>query len=163
MWILLNILAWFFNINIILGNLLETFEIFTNHLFCHWSGCAGCIVTPGRSLVLSALFCLFLCFRWYPDKVEEYIPTFYKIRYILVELYVAVMSIISQLKIYIDQINAANNIQKLAVKNIKITYLTNFGHCGGSCGRSWSLLLLLHLHLLLFLWLIHFLNHQLFT
>ena len=29
MWILLHILAYFFNINVILGNLLETFEIFT--------------------------------------------------------------------------------------------------------------------------------------
>ena len=53
MWILLHILAYFFNINVILGNLLETFEIFTNHLFCQRSGCAGCIVTPGRSLVES--------------------------------------------------------------------------------------------------------------
>ena len=38
---------------------------------------------------MSALFCLFLCFRSYPKKVEEYISTFYKIRYILEELYVA--------------------------------------------------------------------------
>ena len=51
MWILLHILAYFFNINVILGNLLETFEIFTNHLFCQRSGCAGCIVTPRRSLL----------------------------------------------------------------------------------------------------------------
>ena len=51
MWILLHILAYFFNINVILGNLLETFEIFTNHLFCQRSGCAGCIVTPRRSLI----------------------------------------------------------------------------------------------------------------
>ena len=51
MWILLHILAYFFNINVILGNLLETFEIFTNHLFRHWSGCAGYIVTPRRSLI----------------------------------------------------------------------------------------------------------------
>ena len=48
--ILLNIPAYFFNINIILGNLLETFKIFTKFLSCHLSGCAGCIVTPGRSL-----------------------------------------------------------------------------------------------------------------
>ena len=40
---------------------------------------------------MSALFCLFLCFRSYPEKLEEYIPTFYKIRYILEELCVAVM------------------------------------------------------------------------
>ena len=53
MWILLHILAYFFNINVILGNLLETFEIFTNHLFCQRSGCAGCIVTPRRSLPYS--------------------------------------------------------------------------------------------------------------
>ena len=50
-------------------------------------------------------------YRWnesisYPEKVEEYIPTFYKIRYILEELYVAVLWIISQLIIYIDQMNA---------------------------------------------------------
>ena len=30
---------------------METFEIFTNHLFRHWSGCARCIVTPRRSLL----------------------------------------------------------------------------------------------------------------
>ena len=34
-----------------------------------------------------------------------YIPTIYKIRYILEELYVAVMPIISRLIIYIDQLN----------------------------------------------------------
>ena len=45
MWILLHILAYFFNINVILGNLLDTFEIFTNHLFCQRSVCAGCIVS----------------------------------------------------------------------------------------------------------------------
>ena len=39
--------------------------------------------------------------------VEEYIPTFYKIKYILEELYLAVMWIISQLIIYIDQMNPA--------------------------------------------------------
>ena len=55
MWILLHILAYFFNINVILGNLLETFEIFTNHLFCQRSGCAGCIVTPRRSLIRMVL------------------------------------------------------------------------------------------------------------
>ena len=37
---------------------------------------------------MNGLVCLFLCFRSYPEKVEEYIPTFYKIRYILEELYV---------------------------------------------------------------------------
>ena len=57
---------------------------------------------------MSALFCLFLCFRSYPEKVEEYIPTFYKIRYILEELYVAVIWIISRLIICIDQLNAAH-------------------------------------------------------
>ena len=56
---------------------------------------------------MSALFCLFLSFRSYPEKVEEYIPIFYKIRYILEELYLAVMWIISQLIIYIDQMNTA--------------------------------------------------------
>ena len=40
---------------------------------------------------MSALFYLFVCFRSYPVKVEKYIPTFNKIRYILEELYVAVM------------------------------------------------------------------------
>ena len=53
---------------------------------------------------MSALFCLFLCFRSYPEKLEEYIPTFYKIRYILEESYVAVMRIISQLIIHITAI-----------------------------------------------------------
>ena len=56
---------------------------------------------------VSALSCLFLCFRSYPEKAEEYFPTVYKIRYILEELYVAVVRIISQLKIDIDQMNAA--------------------------------------------------------
>ena len=37
---------------------------------------------------MSALFCLFLYFRSYPEKLEEYIPTLYKIRYILEEFYV---------------------------------------------------------------------------
>ena len=35
---------------------------------------------------MSALFHLFLCFRSSPEKLEVYIPTFYKIRYILEEL-----------------------------------------------------------------------------
>ena len=39
---------------------------------------------------MSALFSLFLCFRSYSEKLEVYTPTFYKIRYILEELYVAV-------------------------------------------------------------------------
>jgi hypothetical protein len=56
---------------------------------------------------MSASFCLFLCFRSYPKKVEEYIPTFYKIRYILEDLYAAVMGIISQLIIYIDKMKTA--------------------------------------------------------
>ena len=55
---------------------------------------------------MSALFCLFLCFRSYSEKLEEYIPIFYQIRYILEELYVAVIWIISRLIIYIDQLNA---------------------------------------------------------
>ena len=29
---------------------------------------------------MSALFCPFLCFRSYPEKLEVYTPTFYKIR-----------------------------------------------------------------------------------
>jgi hypothetical protein len=56
---------------------------------------------------MSALFYRFLCFRSYPVKLEVYIPTFYKIRYILEELYVAVVWIISRLIIYIDQLNTA--------------------------------------------------------
>ena len=36
---------------------------------------------------MSALFCLFLCFTSYSEKLEEYIPTFYMIRYILEELF----------------------------------------------------------------------------
>ena len=54
---------------------------------------------------MSALFCLFLCFRSYPELLEVYIPTFYKIRYILEELYVADICFIGQLIIYIDQLN----------------------------------------------------------
>ena len=54
---------------------------------------------------MSALFCLFLCFRSYSEKLEEYIPTFYKIRYILEELYAAFIWIISRLIICIDQLN----------------------------------------------------------
>ena len=53
---------------------------------------------------MSALFCLFLC-RSYPEKLEVYNPTFYKINYILEELYVAVVWIISWLIIYIDQLD----------------------------------------------------------
>ena len=56
---------------------------------------------------MSALFYLFLCFRSYTIKLEVYIPTFYKIRYILEELYVALMWIISRLIIYIDQLKTA--------------------------------------------------------
>ena len=41
---------------------------------------------------MNALFCLFLYFRSYSEKLEEYIPTFYKIRSILEELYVAVIN-----------------------------------------------------------------------
>ena len=46
---------------------------------------------------MSAFFCLFLCFRSYSEKLEVYTPTYYKIRYILDELYVAVLWIISWL------------------------------------------------------------------
>ena len=56
---------------------------------------------------MSALFRLLLCFKSYPEKLEVYIPTFYKIGYILEELCVAVMLIISRLMIYIDQLNTA--------------------------------------------------------
>jgi hypothetical protein len=54
---------------------------------------------------MSALFRLFLCFRLYSEKLEEYIPAFYNIRYILEELYAVVIWIISRLIIYIDQLN----------------------------------------------------------
>ena len=64
---------------------------------------------------MSPLFCLFLCFRSYPEKLEVYIPTFYKIRYILEELYVAVTWIIIRLIIYIDQLNTAYKILLLVI------------------------------------------------
>ena len=56
---------------------------------------------------MSALFCLFLCFKSYSERLEFYIPIFYKIRYILEELYVALMQILSRLIIFIDQLNTA--------------------------------------------------------
>ena len=66
---------------------------------------------------MSALFCLFLCFRAYPEKLEEYIPTIYKIRYILEELYAAFMLIISRLIIPIDQLKATYvKVRRLKVK-----------------------------------------------
>ena len=58
-----------------------------------------------QNQVMSALFRLFLSFRSYREKLEEYVPTFYKIRDILEDLYVAVIWIISRLIIYIDQLN----------------------------------------------------------
>ena len=51
------------------------------------------------------LFCLFLCYTSYPEKLEVYIPKFYKIRCSLHELYVAVIWIMSQLIICIDELN----------------------------------------------------------
>ena len=54
---------------------------------------------------MSALFCLFLCFRSYSKKLVVYNPIFFKIRYILEELYLAVLWILSRLIIYIDQLN----------------------------------------------------------
>ena len=63
---------------------------------------------------MSALICLFLYFRSYREKLEEYNPTFYKIRYILEKLYVSVIRIISQLIIYIDQLNAGHVPKKWA-------------------------------------------------
>ena len=70
---------------------------------------------------MSALFCLFLWFRSYYEKLQEYIPTFYKIRYILEELYVAVMWIISRLIIYIDQLNTATVNKLLNTKSLLTT------------------------------------------
>ena len=57
---------------------------------------------------MSALFCLFLCSRSYSEKLEVYILKFYKIRYILHELYVVVIWTISQLIICIDQLNTVH-------------------------------------------------------
>ena len=71
---------------------------------------------------MSALFCLFLCFRSYPEKLEEYIPTFYKIGYILEELYVAVLWIISRLIIYIDQMNTAYQTKHVLGNTTYIMY-----------------------------------------
>ena len=56
-----------------------------------------------------------MCFWSYPEKVEDYVPKFYKMKYILEELYVVVMWIINQLIIYIDQMNAANDNSKNAL------------------------------------------------
>ena len=61
--------------------------------------------------VMSVLFYLFLSFRSHLVKLKVYIPTFYKITYILEELYVAVLWIISQLIVYIDQLNEAKEEQ----------------------------------------------------
>ena len=70
---------------------------------------------------MSALVCLFLCFQSYPEKLEVYIWTFYKISYILQELYVAVMWIISRLIIYIDQLNTATVNKLLNTKSLLTT------------------------------------------
>ena len=69
--------------------------------------------------------------RSYPEKVEGTIQIFYKIRFILEELYVAVMWIISQLITYIDQMNAAH--VKISFNLKKNIYLSsrfrNIQHC----------------------------------
>ena len=44
---------------------------------------------------MSGLFHLFLCFRSYSVKLDAYIPTFYKIRCILEELYVKTVALIA--------------------------------------------------------------------
>ena len=67
---------------------------------------------------MSALFCLLVCFISYPEKLDVYIPTFYKIRYILEELYAAVIWIISRLIIYIDQLNRAQVLKILFTHKI---------------------------------------------
>ena len=80
---------------------------------------------------MSALFCLFLCSRSYPEKLEVYIPKFYKIRYILHELYVAVIRIISQLIICIDQLNITFYYQIQPPDGtlvLKETVLTQYAH-----------------------------------
>ena len=70
---------------------------------------------------MSALVCLFLCFQSYPEKLEVYIWTFYKIRYILQELYVAVMWIISRLTIYINQLSTATVNKLFVFKSLPTT------------------------------------------
>ena len=58
---------------------------------------------------MTSLFCLFLCFKSYSERLEKCICIlmFYKVKYILEELYIAVIRIISRLIIYIDQLNTA--------------------------------------------------------
>ena len=77
---------------------------------------------------MSALFCLFLCFRSYPEKLEVYTLAFYKIRYILEELYVAVIWVLSRLIIYIDQLNTGyehtSEYDMVFKPDIKISILT---------------------------------------
>ena len=63
---------------------------------------------------MSALFCLFLCLKSYPEKLEEYIPTFHEIRYILEWLYLAVKWIISRLMMCIDRLNGGLGSSQLA-------------------------------------------------
>ena len=76
---------------------------------------------------------LLLCVVWFNvnKTLEKHIPTFYKIRFILEELYVAVMWIISQLITYIDQMNAAH--AKISFNLKKNIYLSsrfrNIQHC----------------------------------
>ena len=59
---------------------------------------------------MSALYCLFLCLRSYSEKLEEIIPTFCKIRYILEELYLA-----NRLIIYVNQLNTGHYLSKIHV------------------------------------------------
>ena len=74
---------------------------------------------------MSALFCLLVCFISYPEKLDVYIPTFYKIRYILEELYVADNQIISRLIIYIDQLNTAYKILPLVIASTNPNFVNS--------------------------------------
>ena len=56
-------------------------DLFLRNLI--WKIARRYIINWPKVLVMSALFCLFLFFRSYPEKKEEYIPPFHKIRYIL--------------------------------------------------------------------------------
>ena len=84
---------------------------------------------------ISALFCLFLCFRSYPKKLEVYSLIFYKIIYILEELYAAVMWIISRLIIYIDQQNTGHMVFLQPHKCIVTIVVTV------NDGRPWAFLI----------------------
>ena len=84
--------------------------------------------------------------------MEGYIQIFYKIRFILEELYVAVMWIISQLITYIDQMNAAhvkisfNLKKKYLLEQSLPKYPTLHKHFPSSLHVPWSLHSIFLLH-----------------